>query len=83
VKSVPADNNLSIVDPPASASGAYPISTFTYVIVPTKSSKASELRNFITWAIGSTGQSFGPKLDFAPLPSKVVAAGEATLKKLS
>jgi phosphate transport system substrate-binding protein len=82
VKSVPSDNNISIVDPPASASGAYPISTFTYVIVPTKSSKASELRAFITWAIGPTGQSFGPKLDFAPLPAKVVSAGETTLKKL-
>jgi phosphate transport system substrate-binding protein len=82
LKSVPADNNVSIVDPPASASGAYPISTFTYVIVPTKSSKASELKNFISWAIGPTGQSFGPKLDFAPLPSKVVAADQATLNKI-
>jgi phosphate transport system substrate-binding protein len=82
VKSVPSNNNISIVDPPASATGAYPISTFTYVIVPTKSSKASELKKFITWAIGPTGQSFGPKLDFAPLPSKVVSAGKATLNKL-
>jgi phosphate transport system substrate-binding protein len=82
VKSVPSDNNISIVDPPASASGAYPISTFTYVIVPTKSSKASELKKFITWAIGPTGQSFGPKLDFAPLPAKVVSAGKTTLSKL-
>jgi ABC-type phosphate transport system substrate-binding protein len=82
VKSVPSDNNISIVDPPASASGAYPISTFTYVIVPTKSSKAGELKKFITWAIGPTGQSFGPKLDFAPLPATVVSAGKTTLNKL-
>jgi phosphate transport system substrate-binding protein len=82
VKSVPSNNNISIVDPPASASGAYPISTFTYVIVPKKSSKASQLKKFITWAIGPTGQSFGPKLDFAPLPSKVVTAGKNTLNQL-
>jgi phosphate transport system substrate-binding protein len=83
VKSVPSDNNVSIVDPPASASGAYPISTFTYVIVPTKSSKAKELKAFIKWAIGPDGQKFGPKLDFAPLPSVIVSADQATLKKIS
>ena len=80
--SVPANNAISIVDPPASASGAYPISTFTYVIVATKSSKIKELKAFISWAIGPTGQSFGPKLDFAPLPAKVVSASQATLNKL-
>ncbi len=83
LKSIPADNNISIVDPPASAAGAYPISTFTYVIVPTKSSKATELKGFISWAIGPDGQKFGPKLDFAPLPAKVVTADQATLKKIS
>ena len=28
------DNSIPIVDPPASAKGAYPISTFTYAIGP-------------------------------------------------
>lgn len=82
LKSVPSDNNISIVDPPASASGAYPISTFTYAIVPTKSSKAKELKAFISWAVGPTGQSFGPKLEFAPLPAKVVSAAQSTLNKI-
>ena len=81
LKSVPSDNNISIVDPPASASGAYPISTFTYAIVPTKSPKAKELKAFISWAVGPTGQSFGPKLEFAPLPAKVVSAAKSTLNK--
>jgi phosphate transport system substrate-binding protein len=31
---VPPDNAVSIVDPPASAPAAYPLSTFTYAIVP-------------------------------------------------
>ena len=31
---VPPDNELSIVNPPVSAPAAYPISTFTYAIVP-------------------------------------------------
>jgi phosphate transport system substrate-binding protein len=82
LKSVPANNKISIVDPPASAPAAYPISTFTYAIVPMHSPKAKELKPFLTWAI-STGQSFGPKLDFAPMPAKVVAASTATIAKIS
>jgi phosphate transport system substrate-binding protein len=82
LKSVPSNNAISIVDPPASASAAYPISTFTYVIVPEKSSKAKELKAFISWAISPAGQQFGPKLDFAPLPAKVVAADQSTIAKI-
>lgn len=81
LKSIPANNEVTIVDPPASAPAAYPISTFTYVLVPQKTPKASLLKPFLKWAI-TTGQEFGPKLDFAPLPPEVVAAGEATIGKL-
>jgi phosphate ABC transporter phosphate-binding protein len=81
LKEVPSNNQISIVDPPASAPGAYPISTFSYALVPQKSSKASTLKGFLNWAV-TTGQKFGPKLDFAPLPAKVVAAGQATIAKL-
>jgi phosphate transport system substrate-binding protein len=81
LKEVPANNEISIVDPPATATGAYPISTFTYALVPIKSSKSSTLKAFLNWAV-TTGQKFGPKLEFAPLPSKVVAASQATIAKL-
>ncbi|HET9104320.1 MAG TPA: phosphate ABC transporter substrate-binding protein PstS [Solirubrobacteraceae bacterium] len=69
---------ISLTDPPASAPKAYPISTFTYALVPTStpSSKATALKTFINWAI-TDGQADGPKLDFAPLPAKVVAADKA------
>jgi phosphate transport system substrate-binding protein len=81
VGTVPADNAISITNPPASAPDAYPISTFSYVIFPTTSSKARTLRDFVTYAIGP-GQAFGEKLHFAPLPAKVVSAGKQTLAKL-
>jgi phosphate transport system substrate-binding protein len=81
LKSIPANNEVSIVDPPASAPEAYPISTFTYALVPQKSTKVSLLKPFLKWAI-TTGQEFGPKLDFAPLPPEIVAADEATIGKL-
>lgn len=71
---------ISLTDPPSSAPKAYPISTFTYILVPTstQSSVAAALKKFIGWAI-TEGQASGPKLDFAPLPSKVVAADQADL----
>jgi len=79
--SVPANNEVSIVDPPASAPGAYPISTFTYAIVPLSSPKAAALTPFLNWAI-TTGQTFGPPLNFAPLPAMVVTADKATIAKI-
>jgi len=82
VGSIPSDNKISITDPPASAPGAYPISTFTYAIVPKSSPKATTLKPFFSWAI-TTGQMYGPKLDFAPLPSKVVAADKTTIASIT
>lgn len=81
LKSVPSNNEVSIVDPPSSAPEAYPISTFTYAIVPLESPKASTLKPFLKWAI-TEGQEFGPDLDFAPLPEAVVKADEATIEKI-
>jgi phosphate transport system substrate-binding protein len=83
VKTVPSGGTqgISLTDPPASAATAYPISTFTYVILPKsgeQSDVSSALKKFIGWAI-TTGQAPGPKLEFAPLPSGVVAADQKTL----
>ena len=68
---------VSIVDPHA-APLAYPIATFTYVIVPSSSPKASTIRAFLDYAI-TTGQTFGPKLLFAPLPPQVVASSKTAI----
>lgn len=82
LKSVPSGGTqgVSIVDPPASAAGAYPISTFTYILIP-KATKnpavVTALKQFVDWAV-TTGQQYGPKLVFAPLPKGVVSADEAT-----
>jgi phosphate transport system substrate-binding protein len=73
VKTIGKDNSISLADLPASAKDAYPISTYTYVIVPLETDKADALKKFITYAIGP-GQEYGPDLDFAPLPAQVIAA---------
>jgi phosphate transport system substrate-binding protein len=80
---VPANNELHIVNPPKSAPLAYPISTFTYVIVPQQTSHAAELRKLIFWALtqGQKGQ-YTAKLLFAPLTKSVLVASEKTLKTI-
>jgi phosphate transport system substrate-binding protein len=75
------NNALSIVNPPKKYANAYPICTYTYVIVPTKSSKATALKQFVFWAL-TKGQTFGPKLLFAPIPKSVLVVSEKTLKKI-
>lgn len=81
VTSVRPGKAVSIVDPPASAAAAYPISTFTYAVVPQKSAKANLLSPFLTYAIGP-GQRFAAALQFAVLPPKILAADKATIAKL-
>ena len=81
VKKVAASNEVSIVNPPRSYRSAYPICTFTYVILPLKTSKASDLRKFVFWALTS-GQQYGPRLRFVPIPRKVLGASEKTLKRV-
>jgi hypothetical protein len=81
VKFIPADNSLSIVNPPKSKGEAYPICTFTYIIVPLQTSSAPDLKKFIFWAL-TGGQKYGPKLLFQPIPKIVLVRAEQTLKKI-
>ncbi|MGA2928706.1 MAG: extracellular solute-binding protein, partial [Solirubrobacteraceae bacterium] len=81
VHSVPSTNQVTIVNPSRRAKSAYPISTFTYAIVPTNSPDGALLRSFISYAITS-GQSYGPRLDFAPLPKDVLRADQATVNTI-
>jgi phosphate ABC transporter phosphate-binding protein len=77
------DGSLSIVNPPKSKKyrNAYPISTYTYVIVAKKSNNAAALKGLIGWAI-TKGQKFGPKNFFTPLPAPVVKFDKKSIKKI-
>ncbi len=81
IKKVPANNEEHIVDPSKKYKIAYPISTFTYCIVPTNTTVKEELTKFIEYAIGP-GQGFGAALDFAPLPKVVLKGDRSTLNSL-
>jgi phosphate transport system substrate-binding protein len=81
VTRVPSSNEVSIVNPPRSQKAAYPICTFTYVILPLNTSKAQQLRRFVAWALTS-GQQYGPRLLFVRIPKPVLAASQKTLKRV-
>jgi phosphate transport system substrate-binding protein len=78
-----ANNALSIVNPPKKFDNAYPISTFTYVIVPQQSAKAADLKKFLFWAV-TKGQSaqYTAKLRFVPIPKSVLVVAEKTIAKI-
>lgn len=81
VKSVPSSNAISITNPPKKAKTAYPISTFTYAIVPHSAPQKGFLQQFVNYAI-TTGQKYGAALDFAPLPKVVLTAAKRAVSSL-
>jgi phosphate transport system substrate-binding protein len=81
VKSVPANGDINITNPPASAANAYPISTFTYAIVPHNAPQKAFVQQFINYAI-TKGQAYGAALDFAPLPKVVLTAAKKAVGSL-
>ena len=80
-KKVTGDGSLSIVNPKKGNPLAYPISTFTYVIVASNSSKSAELRKMIYWAV-TRGQTYGKPLLFQPIPLSVQAFSFKQIKKI-
>jgi phosphate transport system substrate-binding protein len=75
---------LSIVNPPKKFPLAYPISTYTYAIVPTQTSKAADIKKFLFWAV-TKGQEkqYTARLLFQPLPRYVLAYDNRAIKKIS
>jgi phosphate transport system substrate-binding protein len=72
-------NGVSLVD--AAGANAYPLSTFTYVIVRKGSSKLPALKKLIAYAVSPRGQELGRRLSFAPLPASVRAADLRALRR--
>ena len=81
VKSVPANNEMHIVNPPKKYKTAYPLSTFTYCIVPRTAPQKGAIASWVYYAM-TLGQSFGAQLDFAPIPKVVLNAGIKTVREL-
>jgi phosphate transport system substrate-binding protein len=72
-KNMPADFRISITNAPGKA--AYPICSFTYLLIPTKIADANKtqiIKNFLTWMLAE-GQKAAEPLSYARLPKEVVA----------
>jgi phosphate transport system substrate-binding protein len=70
-KSMPADYRVSITNAPGA--DAYPISSFTWLLIPTHSTdpaKAKALADFIGWMLDH-GEAEAAVLTYAPLPKQV------------
>jgi phosphate transport system substrate-binding protein len=79
VKTMPADFRVSITD--AEGKDAYPISTFTWLLIPqtiSDSAKKTAITGFLKWAI-TKGQDEVESLDYAKLPTTVVSKEQAQI----
>ena len=82
MKEMPADFRVSITD--GAGAGVYPISTFTWLLVPAKysdSGKAQAVKGFLKWAI-TQGQEQVESLEYAKLPKTVVAQEEKQIARI-
>jgi phosphate transport system substrate-binding protein len=73
VKDMPADFRVSITN--STAKNSYPISSFTWLLIPSKFSdagKGAAMKDFLKWALGD-GQGLVEALSYAKLPKDVVA----------
>jgi phosphate transport system substrate-binding protein len=82
-KDIPTNNEMHIIDPAATNKQAYPICTFSYVLVHQTSAKAALLKRFIFYALNPTqGGQFAAKLLYGKIPTPVLVAAEKTLNKV-
>ena len=71
-KTMPEDFRVSITNAPGK--GVYPISSFTWLLIPGKFSDATKrdaIKGFVTWMLAD-GQNYAENLSYAKLPKEVV-----------
>jgi phosphate transport system substrate-binding protein len=80
--SIPADFRVSITN--ASGRGAYPIATFTWLLVPASGPRPANrkaLAALLNWMLGA-GQRMAPSLGYVPLPVELVERERRTIASL-
>jgi phosphate transport system substrate-binding protein len=83
-KSMPEDFRVSITNPPADNKAAYPISSFTWLLIPSKindASKRDAVKGFLKWMM-TDGQQYCEPLAYAKLPKEVVAKEIKAIDKI-
>ena len=80
--SMPADFRVSITNAPGK--DAYPISSFTWLLIPQASKDAAKgkiLADFLNWMVND-GQKMVADLSYAPLPPSVAEKVKAAIKQV-
>ena len=81
-KEMPDDFRVSITNAPGKTS--YPISSFTWLLIPEKFSDASKrdaIKGFVKWMLAD-GQNYAEALSYAKLPKEVVSKELKALNKI-
>jgi phosphate transport system substrate-binding protein len=79
---MPDDFRISITNAPGK--GAYPISSFTWLLIPSKiadPTKKKAIKDFLAWMLAD-GQKMTEALSYAPLPQAVVAKEVKAIDKI-
>ena len=79
---MPADFRVSITNAPGK--DAYPISSFTWLLIPAQSKDAAKgkiLNDFLNWMV-TDGQKMTTELTYAPLPDEVVRKVKEAIKEV-
>jgi len=82
VKSMPADFRVSITNAPGK--DAYPISSFTWLLIPAQSKDAAKgkmIADFLNWMVDD-GQKMTADLTYAPLPESVAKKVKDEIKQV-
>lgn len=82
VPKMPADYRVSITNAPGK--DAYPISSFTWLLIPAQSKDAAKgkiLADFLNWMV-TDGQKMTNALSYASLPENVVQKEQVTIKQV-
>ncbi len=77
-------DNLRVFVPDPPGKGAYPIVTFTWILLYKHydAAKGAAIQDLFKWCLGQ-GQSFAPEKGYLPLPQEVAAKGASTLATIS
>jgi len=82
VKTMPTDFRVSITNAPGK--DAYPISSFTWLLIPEQSKDAAKgkmIADFLNWMVDD-GQKLTAQLTYAPLPDSVAQKVKAEIKQV-
>ncbi|MCE1164814.1 MAG: phosphate ABC transporter substrate-binding protein PstS [Bacteroidetes bacterium] len=82
ISQMPETMTMSIIN--AKGKGAYPISSYTYLLVYEKNkdeAKGKLVKSFLEWALGD-GQKYAKDLGYAPLPVELSKKAEEKIKIL-